>query len=203
MMHLAVIALLLQVGQPRWAALQDIRLGGPVDDILAKGGECRPGDAIGTQGSGISAVGFAQTTFGYALPHSHKPGDSLAIRRALGVGTMCWAPLDSTSRVVAAAVDRRLVAVIVYFYRDSVLLPVDSVRRRAYAAWGRPTHHSPTLDTWSSARYRSYFMVPYRPPAMARQWPQSAQLIMLDIAACTAFDHRAHRAGAAGEVGEC
>jgi len=203
MMHLAVIALLLQVGQPRWAALQDIRLGGPVDDILAKGGECRPGDAIGTQGSGISAVAFAQATFGYALPHSHTPGDSLAIRRALGVGTMCWAPLDSTSRVVAAAVDRRLVAVIVYFYRDSVLLPVDSVRRRAYAAWGRPTHHSPTLDTWSSARYRSYFMVPYRPPAMARQWPQSAQLIMLDIAACTAFDHRAHRAGAAGEVGEC
>ncbi len=203
MMHLAVIALLLQVGQPRWAALQDIRLGGPVDDILAKGGECRPGDAIGTQGSGISAVAFAQTTFGYALPHSHQPGDSLAIRRALGVGTMCWAPLDSTSRVVAAAVDRRLVAVIVYFYRDSVPLPVDSVRRRAYAAWGRPTHHSPTLDTWSSARYRSYFMVPYRPPAMARQWSQSAQLIMLDIAACTAFDHRAHRAGAAGEVGEC
>ncbi len=44
MMHLAVIALLLQVGQPRWAALQDIRLGGSVDAILAKGGECGPGD---------------------------------------------------------------------------------------------------------------------------------------------------------------
>ena len=203
MMHLAVIALLLQVGQPRWAAVQNIRLGDPVDDILAKGGECRPGDAVGTLGSGISAVAFAQTTFGYALPHSHQPRDSVAIRRALGVGTMCWAPLDSTSRVVAAAVDRRLVAVIVYFGRDSVPLPVDSVRRRAYAAWGRPTHHSPTLDTWSSARYRSYFMVPYLPPAVARGLAPSAQLILLDIAACTAFDHRAHRAGAAGEVAEC
>lgn len=202
MMHLAVIALLLQVGQPRWAALQDVRLAGAVDDILAKGGECRPGDAVGTMGSRISAVAFAQTTFGYALPHAHKPGDSLAIRRALGVGTMCWAALDSTSRVVAAAVDRRLVAMIVYFANDTVPLPVDSVRRRAYAAWGRPTHHSPTLDTWSSVRYRSYLMVPYRPPA-APGWARSAQLIMLDIAACTAFDHRAHQAGAAGEVGEC
>jgi hypothetical protein len=107
MTHLAVLALLLQVGQPRWAALQDVRLGGPVDDILAKGGECRP------------------------------------------------------------------------------------------------THHSPTLDTWTSPRYRSYLMVPYRPPAYVPPWARAAQLIMLDIAACTAFERRTHRAGAAGEVGEC
>jgi len=65
-------------------------------------------------------------------------------------------------------------------------------------------HHSPTLDTWSSARYRSYCMLPYRPPPPpAPGWARSAQLIMLDIVACTAFDHRAHAAGAAGEIGEC
>ena len=204
MIRLAVLALLLQAGPPRWAALQDIRLGGSVDDILAKGGECRPGDALGTMGSGISAVAFAQMTFGYALPHPHQARDSVAIRRALGVGTMCWAPLDSTARVVAAAVDRRLVAMVIFFATDSSPLPVDAVRRRAYAAWGRPLHHSPTLDTWISARYRSYFMVPYRPPPPpAPGWARSAQLIMLDIAACTAFDHRAHAAGAAGEIGEC
>jgi hypothetical protein len=203
MTHLAVLALLVQVGQPRWAALQDVRLGGPVDDILAKGGECRPGDAVGAMGSGISAVEFARTTFGYALPHPHQPRDSIAIRRALGVGTLCWAPFDSTARVVAAAVDRRLVAMIVFFATDSSPLPVDSVRRRAYAAWGRPTHHSPTLDTWSSARYRSYLMVPYRSSAYVPPWARASQLIMLDIAACTAFERRTHRAGAAGEAGEC
>jgi len=204
MTSLAALALLLQMSQPRWAALHDIRLGGAVDDFLASGGECRPGDAIGQMtggGPGMSVVAFAQTTFGYALPHPHPPRDSVAIRRALGVGTLCWARLDGSARAVAAAVDRRLVAVIVFFANDSGPVPVDSVRRLAYAAWGRPTHHAPTLDTWSSAHYRSYYMVPYRRPGVAS--PQVAQLIMLDIAACTAFDRRVHRAGAAGEAGEC
>jgi hypothetical protein len=200
----AVLALALQLAQPRWTALHDIRLGGTVDDILAKGGECRPGDAIeqlGGRGAGMSLVSFAQLTFGYALPHPHPPADSAAIRRALGIGTICRASLDSSSRVVAAAVDRRIVAMLVFFTNDAGPLPVDSVRHLAYAAWGRPTHHSPTLDTWSSARYRSYYMVPYRPPS-ARLSPY-AELILLDIAACTAFDHRVHRAGAPGEAGEC
>jgi len=73
------------------------------------------------------------------------------------------------------------------------------------AAWGRPTHHSPTLDTWSSARYRSYFLIPYVPAsrASAPAWVHTPQLIVLDIAACTAFDRRAHRAGVRGEAGAC
>lgn len=200
---LAGLALLLQISQPRWAILRDIRLGGPVDELLAKGGACRPGDAAGQMagaGPGVSSVRFAQLTFGYALPHPHHPRDSLAIRRALGVGTLCWAALDSNAYAWAAAVNRRLVAVVVFFRSDSIPLPPDSVRRLAYAAWGRPMHHSSTLDTWSSPRYRSYFLVPHMPPSRGRA---PAQLIMLDIAACTAFDRRAHRAGASGEVGEC
>jgi hypothetical protein len=205
------LVLLLQLSavpaQPRWAALRDIRLGGPIDDILAKGGECRPGDAAGTMGeggAGVNSVMFAQMSFGYALPHSHQPGDSAAIRRALGIGTVCWAPLDSTSRAMVTAVNRKVVAMVVYFAQDSVPLRADSVRRRAYAAWGRPTHESPNLDTWSSPRYRSYFLRPdTRRGAYAPAWMTAPRLIMLDIAACTAFDARAHRAGVHGEAGPC
>ena len=201
---IAALGLLLQLSQPRWAVLRDIKLGGPVDDILAKGGECRPGDAVGPLGPGMSVYSFAQMTFGYALPHPHQPRDSVGIRRALSAGTMCWAPLDSSARAMAAAVDRRIVAIIVFFLRDSTPLPPDSVRHLAYAVWGRPMHHSPTLDTWSSPRYRSYFMVPYVSPSRAAPpWVRTPQLIMLDIAACSAFDRRAHRAGVSGEAGEC
>lgn len=210
MIAFALLALALQVAQPRWAALHDIRSGGPVDDVLAQGGECRPGDATlqtgaASSGPGFSAVMFAQMTFGYALPHVHQPRDSMAIRRALSVGTMCWATLDNNTRATATAVDRRLVAVMVYFRGDSGGIPADSVRRLAYAAWGRPTHHSPTLDTWSSSRYRSYFLVPYQTPPRGTtvRIQRYTELIMIDIAACTALDHRVHRAGAAGEAGDC
>ena len=209
---IAGLVLLLQLSsapaQPRWSILRDIRLGGPIDDILAKGGECRPGDAAGAMGgggAGVTAVMFAQMSFGYALPHYHQPRDSAAIRRALGVGTICWAPLDSTSHAMVTAVNRKVVAMVVYFLQDSLPLPADMVRQRAYAAWGQPTHHSPNLDTWSSARYRSYFLRPdvprrvYGPGA----WFAGPRLIMLDITACTAFDARAHRAGIAGEAGPC
>lgn len=202
---IAALALALQLSQPRWTAFQGIRMGGAIDDVLAKGGECRPGDS-GLMGSGISAYVFAQQmSFGYALPHPHQPSDSTAIRRALSVGTLCRASLDSAAHAMVAAVDRRLVAVVVYFIRDSVPLSPDSARRVAYAAWGRPTHHSPTLDTWSSTRFRSYFLVPYVPPRLepVAPWVRAPQLIMLDIAACTAFDRRAHRAGVKGEAGEC
>lgn len=34
-------------------------------------------------------------------------------------------------------------------------------------------------------------------------WVRAPQLIMLDIAGCTAFERRAHRAGVKGEAGEC
>jgi hypothetical protein len=205
---IAGLVLVLQVSAaapaPRWAALQDIKLGGSIDDLLAKGGECRPGDAAGPIGSGVNAFMFAQMSFGYALPHYHQPRDSSAIRRALGVGTICAAPLDSVSQAMVAAVNRKVVAVVVYFVRDSLPLPADSVRRRAFAAWGRPTHHSPRLDTWSSSRYRSYFLVPDMPRgAYGPPWFTGPKLIMLDIAACTAFDTRAHRAGINGEAGPC
>jgi len=207
---IAGLVLLLQVSAapspPRWAVLGDIKLGGSIDDILAKGGECRPGDAAGPMGgSGVNTVMFAQMSFGYALPHYHQPRDSAAIRRALGVGTICWAPLDSTSHAMVTAVNRKVVAMVVYFVKDSLPLSADTVRRQAYAAWGRPTHHSPNLDTWSSPRYRSYFLKPdvprrvYGPGA----WFAGPRLIMLDIAACTAFDARAHRAGVDGEAGPC
>jgi len=206
---LAFLALLLQVGTPRWTAVEGIRVGGSVDDILSKGGECRPGDAVASPVQPgpfyrPSAVMFAQTAFGYALPHAHPLSDSTAIRRALGAGSMCWASLGRDAHAMAAAVDRRVVALIVYFVNDSgAPLPVDSARRRAYAMWGRPTHHSPTLDTWSSPRYRSYFMVPFPGRPDVPGWAKPPQLILLDIAACSAFDRRVHRAGASGEVGEC
>ena len=118
---IAGLVLLLQLSSapapppPRWAVLHDIRLGGPIDDILAKGGECQPGDAAGPMGgTGVNVVIFAQMSFGYALPHYHQPRDSAAIRRALGLGTICWAPLDSTSHAMVTAVNRKVVAMVVY-----------------------------------------------------------------------------------------
>src|SRR2546425_728416 len=83
MMHLAVIALLLQVGQPRWAALQNIRLGGPVDDILAKGGVCR----LGTPDASLSNARYLEQRplpllFHGALPAASSRAGIGAIRAA-------------------------------------------------------------------------------------------------------------------------
>jgi hypothetical protein len=208
MLAVLVAASPLAAQRPRWTAFEGIRLGGAVDDVLARGGDCFPGDAAGALSRGESAFMFAQHSFGPALPHSHQPRDSAAIRRALGVATLCRVTLGP-AQLVAAAVDRRVIAVVVYFrgQGDSgqgAPIATDSIRRLAYTAWGRPTHHATTLDTWHSARYRSYFLAPpagrhaFVPP-----WARADRLIMLDIAACTAFDRRVHRAGAAGEVGEC
>ena len=189
--------------QPRWAAFQGVRLGGPIDDVLALGGECRAADAAGDLGPGTSAYMFAQTAFQYALPHAHPPRDSAATRAALRLGTMCVAPLlDDRARVVVAAIDRRVVAVVVWFdgARPDRLGP-DSVRAIAYAGWGRPTHPSPNLDTWWGTRYRAYVLIP-RLENVPSVWT-APRIILLDIAACTAFDRRLHRAGAPGEAGEC
>jgi hypothetical protein len=187
----------------RWASFEGIGLGRPVDDVMVMNGECWPGDAAGELPRGMTVVGFAYTAFGYALPHRHTPRDSTSIRRALGTGTMCRARLGENVLAVAAAVDRRVVAVVVYFLGDSAApIGVDSVRRRAYAAWGRPMHHAPTLDTWSGPRYRSYLLSPQL-PSYAPPWARSVQLVLLDVAACTAFDRRVHRAGASGEAAEC
>lgn len=119
---------------------------------------------------------------------------------------MCRVTLGP-ARLLAAAVERRVSAIVVYFAGaapDSALpsITTDSIRRLAYAAWGRPTHHASTLDTWSSARYRSYFLAPPQSREIPA-WLRMERLIMLDIAACSAFDRRVHRAGAGGEVGEC
>jgi hypothetical protein len=175
-----------------------------VDDVLALGGECRPADGAGELGPGISAYFFAQSAFQYALPHHHQPRDSAAIRAALGQGTFCRAAvLDGRAWALAAAIDRRVVGIIVYFAtRTGERAPADSVRQFAYGEWGRPTHHASTLDTWSGTRSRSYLLV----PLALRNVPGFAppvQLVILDIAACSAFDRRAHRAGAQGEAGAC
>ena len=39
---IAALGLLLQLSQPRWAALQDIRLGGPVDAIWRRAANAGP-----------------------------------------------------------------------------------------------------------------------------------------------------------------
>ncbi|HEV8304790.1 MAG TPA: hypothetical protein VGQ25_07525 [Gemmatimonadales bacterium] len=199
-----VVAAAVGSQHPRWAAFQGIGLGGPVDDVLAHGGDCRPPDGAGELGPGISTYVFAQSAFQYALPHQHQPRDSAAIRRALGLGTICRvALLEDRAWALAAAIDRRIVGIVVYFTaRSGERAPADSVRRIVYDEWGRPTHHAPTLDTWSGPRYRSYLLVPMV-PRDAPEWAGTVQLVVLDITACTAFDRRAHRAGVPGEAGEC
>ncbi len=110
---------------------------------------------------------------------------------------------DSRARVVVAAIDRRVVAVVVWF--DGARpdrLTVDSVRAIAYAAWGRPTYPSPNLDTWWGTRHRSYVLIPRVGEGVPVAWA-GPRIILLDIAACTAFDRRLHRAGAPGEAVEC
>jgi len=201
---LLVAALAGRAQSPRWAAFQGVRLGGSIDDVLALGGECRAADAAGELGPGTSAYMFAQSAFQSALPHYHPPSDSAATRAALRLGTMCVAPLlDNRARAVVAAIDRRVVAVVVWF--DGARpdrLSADSVRAIAYAEWGRPTYPSPNLDTWWGTRTRSYVLIPRLREGGPAEWTWP-RVILLDIAACTAFDRRLHRAGAPGEAVEC
>lgn len=208
-MRLAVAATVLIVAsaegqqRPRWAGFEGVSLGAAIDELLALGGECRSADAAGELGPGTSAYLFTQSAFQYALPHYHPPRDSAAARAALRLGTICIAPLlDSRARAVVAAIDRRVVAVVVWFQgtRPDRLTP-DSVRSIARAAWGRPTHPSANLDTWWGARYRSYVLIPQF-GSVTPEWAGS-RMILLDIVACTTFERRMHRAGAQGEVGEC
>jgi hypothetical protein len=208
-MRLAAVGVVLiaasAVGQqrPRWAGFEGVSIGAPIDDLLALGGECRSVDATGELGPNTSAYWFSQSAFQYALPHYHPPRDSSAAHVALRLGTMCVAPLlDARARMVAAAIDRRVVAIVVWFEgtRDDRLTP-DSVRRIARVAWGQPTHPAANLDTWWGTRYRSYVLIP-RVGSVPPEWA-APRIIVLDIAACTAFDRRMHRAGAQGEAGEC
>ena len=208
-MRLAALALVLAAAsaaghqRPRWAGFEGVSIGAPIDDLLALGGECRSADAAGELGPNTSAYWFSQSAFQYALPHYHPPRDSTAARVAMRLGTICVAPLlDARARAVVAAIDRHIVAIVVWFEttRADRMTP-DSVRRIARVAWGRPTHPSPNLDTWWGARYRSYVLIPQF-GRMDPEWT-APRVILLDIAACSAFERRVHRAGAQGEVGEC
>lgn len=208
-MRFTVLALVLVAAstagaqRPRWAEFEGVSIGAPIDDLLALGGECRSADAAGELGPNTSAYWFSQSAFQYALPHYHPPRDSTAARVALRLGTVCVAPLlDERARMVVAAIDRRIVAIVVWFdgTRPDRLTP-DSVRRIARDAWGRPTHPAPNLDTWWGTRYRSYVLIPLV-GSVPPEWA-APRVIVLDIAACTAFDRRMHRAGAQGEAGEC
>jgi hypothetical protein len=194
--------------QPRWAGLDGVTLGGPVDDLLARGGACQPAQTTREIAPGVTIPSVAAEAFGYALPHHHELRDSAAVRLALALGTICYGSiLEHQGWVAAVAVDRGIVAMIVSVGGnpdDTLALPpsADSVRRIAYTAWGRPTHHSLSLDTWWGQRYRSYFLVPQYPERIPARM-RITKLILLDVVACTAFDRRVHRAGARGEAGAC
>ena len=131
----------------------------------------------------------------------HHADDNAAVGRALAGATVCDLPvLDRRARAVVVAMDRRVTGVTIYVaIDDSLSLPLDSLRALLRRTWGTPTAPAPSLDSWLSPGYRSYLIVP-KDQRTVRRW---ANIIMLDVAACTAFDQRVHRAGARGVPEAC
>lgn len=185
---------------PRWAALENVRLDGWVDEALALGGSCRSALAVQDLRREHDAASFAAFAFGQTLPHGHRRSDSTAVKTALANASACRIELfESRAEMLVLAFDRRIAAILVWFDAGHPsALTADSVRARTRDAWGRPTHPAPRLDTWWGRRHRAYLLVLEAPDG--GRYPQ---LIMVSLPACTAFDRRVHRAGARGAAAAC
>jgi hypothetical protein len=183
---------------PAWPVFEAIRLGGPIDEVLAAGGSCHSVTAELANYPGAVAPAVAPEMFAYSLPHGHALRDSNAVRAALAGGTMCFLRvLEGRGRAMVLAFDRTAVAATVYFVGDSSrALSGDSVRT-ILGRWPPPTHRHPQLDTWYGARYRAYLVLvgPLGQPGV--------RLYMVDAWACSSFDRRLHRAAGRGRAEAC
>ena len=204
----AIVLMLLAVHsasaqqEPRWAEFAGIRVGGPVDDVLALNARCYPVAGALQEPSRPNPGAFVEFAFGHNLPHHHNwRVDSVSMYRALATATLCHVRLlHDTASATVLAVDRRVAAVTIWFVEgDSGLMELESVRALVLARWPRATEPHPRLSSWTGGRYRAHLV------AMPRKWTErglvpelkdiTGRLIMLDALACTAFDRRVHADG--------
>jgi hypothetical protein len=185
-----------------WNGFAGIHLGQPLDDVVALGAGCWPVLSEQQPNPTFTPERVVQFAFGFALPHTHH--DPAAVRAALEHATMCQANLlDERARALILGVDRVVVALTVWFNiqprPDS--LTTDSLRRSLRRSWPGAAL-APTLDSWYGQRYRAFYLVPKAatgvPPEFVRP-----RLILVDIAACTAFERRVHRKAGSGAAEPC
>jgi hypothetical protein len=185
---------------PRWATFEGITVGGPQDDLMALNGNCRTTrelDALGREYHPGALVDFA---FGFSLPHHHP--DTTGIVRALGTAALCRVALpDLNFSAMVVTIDRVVVGVTIVPQPDSLPLGVDSVRRVLRRAWGPPTAPAPTLDSWLGSRFRGYLVL--TPARVQRVGIPLYRIILVDVAACSAFDRRLHRISHRGTADAC
>ncbi|HUL02899.1 MAG TPA: hypothetical protein VLV16_06680 [Gemmatimonadales bacterium] len=200
-----------QQHDPSWRSFAGVRLGDRIDDLLALGAVCVP---VGTARANVEATvgakypveAVAQYAFGLSLPDRHT--DTIAVRAALGNATVCALPIvDGRAVATAVAIDRIVVgATSLFIPKDSSsTVNVDTVRALVRRAWGRPSVAGSSLDSWLSPHYRGYLLI-----QQTRGWTEPfrwsgplVRLIMVDVAACTAFDRRVHQLSHQGEPLEC
>ena len=126
------------------------------------------------------------------------------MRAALDTALICTVSvLDDHARALVLGMGRSVVAVTVWFNPqiggDSI--SSDSIRAVLRHDWPGGSL-SPTLDSWYGRDYRAFYLVPKLPPG-APPMAGRARLILVDIAACTAFDRRVHHKPGAGEAEPC
>jgi hypothetical protein len=189
--------------RPRWAEFEGVRLGSPIDEVLALNAQCLPVvDFLQFDGS-FSPSALAEFAFGYSLPHPHLAADSARVRRALELYTACRVlRLDERAVAVVLASGRDIIAASISFLAaDSGFLPIDSIRALIRARWPRPTIPHRRLDSWIGTRYRAYLVA--RPLGRKQAEGLTAQLVLVDTRACTAFDRLVHRGAGSGTAEAC
>ena len=191
-----------QTRAPGWTAFAGIRVGGPTDDVLAHDGECRPIQEAVDLDPRFHPEAVASFAFGFSLPHSNDPPQAIAA--ALSGFTVCRARvLEGRAVVMTLARDRIIVGInVIPTAKDTAggAQFADSLRAALRREWGRPTAPAPTLDSWLGSRYRAYFLVPRFP---RDREPQRFQIILVDVAACTAFERRVHARPGTGAAEDC
>lgn len=183
---------------PRWSEFEGLRVDAAVDEVLSLNADCR---SIDTGENSAMAPVMAAELFGNRLPHDHPPRDTAAVRRALETGVLCRLTLlDGHARALILAIDRQIVAAkILFFTDDSTGMAMDSARAILRARWPRPSSSFPTLDSWEGRRVSAYLI---RRAQYGPHYP-AVQLAIIDIAACTAFERRIHRAPGTGPAVPC
>lgn len=179
--------------RPAWAELDGMVLGGPLDAVFPLGLECRPGSQFGGP---IPPVHRAAVLFGDVFPHSHHNPQAAA--RALEPATVCMGKIwEGQAVAIVFAQDRRIGAItVLYALRPDSAMPVEQVRQRLRARWGRG-EGTATLEEWWGERYRSYLLDANTGNPIGRR------VTMVDLRACTAFDRALHRAGEPGKPAPC
>lgn len=167
-------------------------LGGTLDAVFPLGLECQPGASFAGP---ISPVALVTVLFGNAFAHAHY--DREAAVRALQPATVCSGKIwEGQAVALVFAMNRQIGAItVLYALRSDSAMPVEAVRRRLRARWGRG-EGTATLEEWWGERYRAYLL-----DAASDRFGR--RVTLLDLRACTAFDRALHQAGEPGRPQPC